>query len=61
VLADQAGTKSVEHWRVGPLRLHHLQTAPTSHPELRLTVYAPADEQSRAALAGFVAEVGARG
>jgi transcriptional regulator with XRE-family HTH domain len=61
VLADQAGTKSVEHWRVGPLCMHHLQTAPTSHPELRLTIYAPADEQSRTALAGFVAEVGARG
>jgi hypothetical protein len=61
VLADQAGTKSIAHWHVGPLRLHHLQTAPTSHPELRLTIYAPADEQSRTALAGFVAEVGARG
>ncbi|MEN3279508.1 MAG: hypothetical protein V7607_648 [Solirubrobacteraceae bacterium] len=61
VLAEQAGTKSVAHWRVGPLRMHHLQTVPTSHPELRLAVYAPADEQSRTALARFVAEVGARG
>ena len=59
VLADQAGTKSVDHWRAGPLRLHHLQTVPTSHPDLRLTIYAPADADSRAALAGFVAEVGA--
>jgi hypothetical protein len=33
---------------------------PTSHPELRLTVYAPADERSRTALAAFVAESGAR-
>jgi hypothetical protein len=37
------------------------RTAPTSHPELRLAVHAPADEQSRTALARFVAEVGARG
>jgi len=59
VRADQAGTKTVEHWRVGSLRLHHLQSAPTSHPELRLTVYAPADERTRAALADFVAEVDA--
>jgi transcriptional regulator with XRE-family HTH domain len=61
VLGDQAGTKAVVHERLGMLRLHHLQTAPTSHPELRLTIYAPADESSRAALAHFVAEVGARG
>jgi transcriptional regulator with XRE-family HTH domain len=58
VLADQAGTKAVVHERLGPLRLHHLQSAPTSHPELRLTVYAPADERSREAVANFVAEVG---
>jgi transcriptional regulator with XRE-family HTH domain len=61
VLADQAGTKAVVHGTLGPLRMHHLQTAPTSHPELRLTIYAPADEATRAALARFVAEVGARG
>ena len=35
---------------LGPLRLHHLQSAPSSHPELRLTVYAPADDATRAAL-----------
>jgi transcriptional regulator with XRE-family HTH domain len=58
VLSDQAGTKTVVHDRIGPLRVHHLQSAPTSHPELRLTVYAPADADSRAALAHFVAEVG---
>jgi transcriptional regulator with XRE-family HTH domain len=60
VLADQAGTKAVTREELGPLRMHHLQTAPTSHPELRLTIYAPADEESRAALERFVAEVGAR-
>jgi hypothetical protein len=59
VLAEQTGTKDVLDERVGALRMHHLQTIPTSHPELRLTVYAPADERTRAALADFVAGVGA--
>lgn len=51
VLAEQLGTKTVEHPRLGTLRLHHLQSAPTSHPDLRLTQFAPADEATRAALA----------
>jgi hypothetical protein len=59
--ARRPGGDEVGRAPAGPLRLHHLQTAPTSHPELRLTIYAPADEQSRTALAGFVTEVGARG
>jgi transcriptional regulator with XRE-family HTH domain len=59
VLAEQSGTKTVVHPALGLLRMHHLQSAPTSRPELRLTIYAPADETSRAALAHFVAEVGA--
>jgi len=55
VLAAQSGTKAIVHSRLGPLRLHHLQSAPTSHPELRLTVYVPADERTREALAGAAA------
>lgn len=47
----QRGTKTVEHATLGRLRLHHAQTVPTGSPDLRLTVYAPADEPTRAALA----------
>jgi transcriptional regulator with XRE-family HTH domain len=53
VLAEQSGTKTIEHPRLGPLRLHHLQSTPTSDPDLRLTVYVPADERTRAALAAL--------
>jgi transcriptional regulator with XRE-family HTH domain len=53
VLAEQSGTKTIEHPRLGSLRLHHLQSAPTSDPDLRLTVYVPADEPTRAALAAL--------
>jgi transcriptional regulator with XRE-family HTH domain len=55
VLAEQLGTKTVEHPGVGPLVLHHLQSAPTSHPELRLIQFAPADEATREALTRLVA------
>jgi transcriptional regulator with XRE-family HTH domain len=51
VLTEQLGTKTIEHPRVGTLRLHHLQSAPTSHPDLRLTQFVPADHATRAALA----------
>ncbi len=47
----QRGTKTVEHPTLGRLRLHHAQTVPTGAPELRLTIYAPADAATRAALA----------
>jgi transcriptional regulator with XRE-family HTH domain len=47
----QRGTKAIEHPRLGPLRLHHAQTVPTGSPDLRLTIYAPADEATRTALA----------
>jgi PAS domain-containing protein len=47
----QRGTKAVEHPTLGTLRLHHAQTVPTGAPDLRLTVYAPADSATRAALA----------
>jgi transcriptional regulator with XRE-family HTH domain len=51
VIAEQAGTKTIEHAELGTLRLHHLQSMPTSDPELRLTIYVPADARTRAALA----------
>jgi len=47
----QRGTKTLEHPTLGTLRLHHAQTVPTGAPDLRLTVYAPADAATRAALA----------
>lgn len=47
----QRGTKTLEHPTLGTLRLHHAQTVPTGAPELRLTIYAPADAATRAALA----------
>jgi transcriptional regulator with XRE-family HTH domain len=51
VLAEQLGTKTIDHPRLGTLRLHHLQSVPTSHPDLRLTQFAPADDATRTALA----------
>ena len=55
VLTEQLGTKTIEHPRVGRLVLHHLQSAPTSHPDLRLIQFAPADEATRDALTRLVA------
>ena len=51
VIDAQRGTKIIEHPQLGTLRLHHAQTVPTGQPELRMAVYAPADEATRAALA----------
>jgi transcriptional regulator with XRE-family HTH domain len=50
VLDQQLGTKTVEHPLAGRLVLHHLQSAPTSHPDLRLTQFTPADAATRVAL-----------
>jgi transcriptional regulator with XRE-family HTH domain len=50
----QRGTKTIEHPTLGTLSLHHAQTVPTGSPDLRLTIYAPADEATRAALATLV-------
>jgi transcriptional regulator with XRE-family HTH domain len=50
VLTEQLGTKTIDHAELGTLRLHHLQSVPTSHPDLRLTQFAPADDTTRAAL-----------
>jgi hypothetical protein len=55
VLTEQLGTKTIEHPRVGRLVLHHVQSAPTGHPDLRLVQFAPADEASRDALTRLVA------
>jgi transcriptional regulator with XRE-family HTH domain len=51
VLAEQLGTKTVDHPELGRLVMHHLQSVPTSHPDLRLTQFAPADAATRAAFA----------
>jgi transcriptional regulator with XRE-family HTH domain len=51
VIDAQRGTKVIEHPQLGTLRLHHAQAVPTGQPELRMAVYAPADEATRAALA----------
>ena len=42
VLDAQLGTKRVDHPEMGPLVLHHLQSIPKSHPDLRLTQFVPA-------------------
>ena len=49
----QRGTKTIEHPELGTLRFRHAQTIPTGAPDLRLTVYAPADEATRAILASL--------
>lgn len=51
VLDAQVATKVIEHSRLGRLEVHHLQSIPTSHPDLRLTQFVPADDATRAALA----------
>ncbi len=51
VIETQRGTKVIDHPQLGRLRLHHAQTVPTGQPELRMAVYAPADQATRAALA----------
>ena len=53
VLTEQLGTKTIEHPGLGTLRLHHLQSIPTSHPDLRLTQFTPADDATRATLASL--------
>jgi transcriptional regulator with XRE-family HTH domain len=50
VLDAQLGTKAVDHPSLGKLAFLHLQAIPTSHPDLRLTQFVPADAATRAAL-----------
>lgn len=52
VESGQLGTKSFEHPTLGQLDLLHLQSIPTSHPDLRFTQLVPRDEATRKALAG---------
>jgi hypothetical protein len=49
VLDHQLGLKTVDHPRLGRVALHHLQSIPTSHPDLRLVQFTPADEATRRA------------
>ena len=56
VLDAAVGTKTIEHPRLGPITLHHLQSIPTSAPELRLTQLVPADRRTRAVLEAAVRE-----
>jgi hypothetical protein len=51
VLDAQLGTTVIEHPQLGRLTLHQLQSIPTSHPDLRLTQFVPADAATRSALA----------
>lgn len=53
VIEAQRGTKVMEHPRLGTLRMHHAQMMPTGQPELRMAVYGPADEATRAAFASL--------
>jgi hypothetical protein len=50
VLDAQLGTKVVEHADLGRLEMLNVQSIPTSHPDLRLTQFVPADAATRAAL-----------
>jgi transcriptional regulator with XRE-family HTH domain len=51
VLDAKIGTKTIDHPDLGRLTLHHLQSIPTSHPDLRLTQFVPADDATRSTLA----------
>jgi transcriptional regulator with XRE-family HTH domain len=51
VLAAQLGTKSIDHADLGRLEVFHLQSVPTSHPDLRMAQFVPADDATRAAFA----------
>jgi uncharacterized protein YdcH (DUF465 family) len=51
VLDAKIGTKMIEHPELGRVTLHHLQSIPTSHPDLRLTQFVPADDATRSTLA----------
>ena len=50
VLDAQLGAKVIEHPVLGRLSVRHLQSIPTSHRDLRLTQFVPADAATRAAL-----------
>ena len=58
---SQFGVKVGDHPGYGTLRLLHQQVIPTTHPELRLTQFLPADEATRRALAADEVSLGAAG
>jgi transcriptional regulator with XRE-family HTH domain len=51
IIDAASGTKVIEHPALGALCLHHSQTVPTDRSELRMAVFAPADDATRTALA----------
>ncbi|MGX6446678.1 helix-turn-helix transcriptional regulator [Patulibacter sp. S7RM1-6] len=61
VLADQLGTKHIDHPELGALEVFHLQSIPTSHPDLRMTQFVPADAATRRAFAQMGDELGLGG
>ncbi len=54
---SQFGTKVRDHPELGTLRLLHQQVIPTTHPELRLTQFLPADDATRRALGADLASL----
>jgi len=61
VLESQLGTKVMDHPELGRLEIHHLQSIPTSHPDLRLAQFVPGDDATRRAFARLGAELGLAG
>jgi PAS domain-containing protein len=49
VLADQLGTKVMDHPELGRMEVYHLQSVPTSHPDLRMAQFVPGDAPTRRA------------
>jgi transcriptional regulator with XRE-family HTH domain len=60
VLAAQLGTKSTVHPELGRLEVYHLQTVPTTDPDLRLTQFVAADDATRRAFARIADEADPR-
>lgn len=58
VLSAQLGTKTIDHPDLGRLDILHLQSIPTSDPDLRLAQYVPRDDATRRAFARIGAELG---
>lgn len=58
VLDGQLGSKQIEHPRLGRLVFNHLQSIPTSLPDVRLTQLVPADAATRTALFASVLQTG---
>lgn len=52
VMDAQSGVKEVDHPDLGRVVVRHLQSVPTSAPDLRLIQFVPANEETRAKLVG---------